>query len=352
MTRTEYLRQGVRLVRDHARRFREDPRAYAGTAADFGREHQRRFRQDPEPYLGWTALLLTTAIACFWGFWSGLEGFHEGWWHPSLLVKILGIVAYASPMLILMVVAALSVWRPKVGAVLMFLFAIAFGIFIYVPGWSRMSILDALFWVPLTFTPFAIARLAWRGRPRPARLAYAVALGTPLLVWVGYAAEPAWRVSRRMPDDGVTSERRVQGNGVALTWAPEGPGWITEEARPLSWEQAMRIASRLSADGTRLEDRPVDLWRLPTVDEVVRSMTRRGVNAGGVWDAPRGTATYRNGPDKEPPLWRVQSPTIYWWTSTEAGPKRAYRVVYDGRVLATPKNAFMGSIGFRAVRSR
>lgn len=79
-------------------------------------------------------------------------------------------------------------------------------------------------------------------------------------------------------------------------------------------------------------------------------MTRRGVNAGGVWDAVRASATYRTEPDKESPLWRVHSPIIYWWTSSQAGSNKAYRIVYDGRALATPENAFMGSIGFRAVR--
>ena len=149
-----------------------------------------------------------------------------------------------------------------------------------------------------------------------------------------------------MADDGITTERRVQGNGVVLVWAPEGPGWVREPSHPMSWEQAMMIGARLSADGTRLEDQPVNIWRLPTVNEAVRSMTRRGANAGGMWDASRGTATYQTPPDKEPSLWRVHCPIIYWWTSSEVGPKDAYRIVYDGRVLATPKNAFMGSIGF------
>ena len=41
---------------------------------------------------------------------------------------------------------------------------------------------------------------------------------------------------------------------------------------------------------------------------------------------------------------------VFWWTDTEAGPDTAYRVVYNGTVVALPKRLGMGSQGFRAVR--
>jgi hypothetical protein len=66
------------------------------------------------------------------------------------------------------------------------------------------------------------------------------------------------------------------------------------------------------------------VWRLPTVDEAVRSMARHGRNSGGVWDAETGKAAYNMIPDKESPLWNVHSQVIYWWTATEIDAERAY----------------------------
>jgi hypothetical protein len=157
------------------------------------------------------------------------------------------------------------------------------------------------------------------------------------------------RVCHRV-DDGVTTARLVQGNGVALVWAPEGPGWVRDSKHSLDWDEARALCARLSADGTRLEAAPVNIWRLPTVDEAVRSMTRGGINAGGVWDAQAARATYRFTPDKESPLWRVYAGTIYWWTDTAASTDKAYRLVYNGKVFPTRKVCRMGSLGFRAVR--
>jgi hypothetical protein len=61
-----------------------------------------------------------------------------------------------------------------------------------------------------------------------------------------------------MDDDGITSERQIQGNDIVLIWAPEGPGWRIAATKPLSWRQAMNLVSRLSADGTHLEDQPIN----------------------------------------------------------------------------------------------
>jgi len=161
--------------------------------------------------------------------------------------------------------------------------------------------------------------------------------------------DAAIRVSQRV-DDGVTSERLVKGNGVELIWAPEGPGWVRDQQDAVDWDEAMDMASRLSEDGTELLDEPVNFWRLPTIDEAVRSLTRGGENAGGEWDAEAGRATYNIQPDKESPLWRVWAETVYWWTSTEDGPDRAYRIVFNGQTPSSLKDLNMGTLGFRAVR--
>ena len=88
----------------------------------------------------------------------------------------------------------------------------------------------------------------------------------------------------------------MQGNGVALTWAPGGPGWPREGG---DWYEAQQACQYLSEDGLTLSPTPLDIWRLPTVDETVRSMALHGQNSGGEWDAETAQATYETNPDKE-----------------------------------------------------
>ena len=115
-------------------------------------------------------------------------------------------------------------------------------------------------------------------------------------------------------------------------------------------DEAKRICRYLSEDGLRLDDEPQDVWRVPTVEEVVRSLTRHGRNAGGEWDEETHQATFRTRPDKESPLWNPDSQIIYWWTATDVDPEHVYRVAYNGYVLVVPKKMSMGSCAFRAVR--
>jgi hypothetical protein len=95
----------------------------------------------------------------------------------------------------------------------------------------------------------------------------------------------------------------------------------------------------------------VGVWRLPTVDEAVHSMMRRGRNAGGRWDPQRREASYRIQPEKESPLWRRYSPVIYWWTATEDGPKDAFRIAYNGYVLSVDKRGWGDYWSYRCVCS-
>ncbi|MBC8350439.1 MAG: hypothetical protein H8E66_00525 [Planctomycetes bacterium] len=34
--------------------------------------------------VGWIAVVLSTAITCFWAFWGIIENFHEGWYFESV----------------------------------------------------------------------------------------------------------------------------------------------------------------------------------------------------------------------------------------------------------------------------
>lgn len=140
---------------------------------------------------------------------------------------------------------------------------------------------------------------------------------------------------------------RVTGNGVDLTWAPAGPGW---PRHGVTWHEAVQICRRLSADGTALDRAPRDLWRLPTVEEAVRSQCRAGVNARGRWDGTVGRASYTVVPDRASPLWDPTSKVIYWWTGTAIDDVNAFIIVYDGKVWPRRKTARWGYLGFRAVR--
>jgi hypothetical protein len=139
----------------------------------------------------------------------------------------------------------------------------------------------------------------------------------------------------------------VQGNGVALTWAPDGPGWPRKGA---DWYEAGQVCARLHSDGMTVAATPQHIWRLPTVDEAVRSMALHGQNSGGVWHAASGTASYQTRPDKESPLWNVHSQVIYWWTATEVDAEHAHIIVYDGKLWPRTKTYGPGYLGFRCVK--
>ena len=119
-------------------------------------------------------------------------------------------------------------------------------------------------------------------------------------------------------------------------------------------EEAEKFISRLTEDGLSLADSPQNIWRLPTVDEAVRSLTQDGQNAGGEWNPELGQARYRVSPDKESPLWRVHSSVVYWWTSSR-DPERpdghvSYIISYRGGVLKHRTFFSSSDLGFRAVK--
>lgn len=126
--------------------------------------------------------------------------------------------------------------------------------------------------------------------------------------------------------------------------------WWDGRGRSVSRQEANERCRHLTADGLRLTPEPQDIWRLPTIDEVVRSMAYHGRNSGGRWDAERRRAFYTVLPDKESPLWDTYSPVIYWWTGSEVDADRAWTTNYRGAVLARSKALRAGSLGFRAVR--
>ena len=187
-------------------------------------------------------------------------------------------------------------------------------------------------------------------------------------------------------DDGDRSARLIEGNGVTLVWAPEGPGWNYRQpwggypswqsvalygVRPVGLDDkpgygrqgdeivfataenmaATNLCRYLSADGTTLMDEPQDVWRMPTTDELVRSLVRHGESAGCEWNGEiREQGECEVLPDKESPLWATDYPTIYYWSADSYNESRGYFVAYNGMVNATRKTGGNPRHSYRCVR--
>jgi len=289
--------------------------------------------------MGWIAVGLSTLITCGWAFWGIIENFHEGWYFESMWSNLgMMFVQYLSPMLIFMGVTVISVTWPRVGGGLHGLSAL-FAIWFFKAFSNAATFLVIL---PL----IGLGVMYWFGRPQPKKLAVSLIVGLPMLTLIISGISPVIRVSQRV-NDGNLQARLVQGNGVELTWAPDGPGWPREGG---DWYAARQACQYLFEDGLNLATSSQDIWRLPTVDEVVRSMALHGQNSGGEWNAETADATYETNPDKESPLWNPYSQVIYWWTATEIDEDRAYIIVYDGKVWPRSKEFGPAYLGFRCVK--
>lgn len=294
---------------------------------------------DKRQIAGWIALSFSIAITCIWAIWGIIENFHEGWYYESWAANVgLMFSQYLSPMLIFASLTLVSIYYPRSGSVLHVIIALL------VAGFFRAFTNTVVFFLisPL----IGIGVLYWFGRPQPRKLAVSLVFALPVLTLIASGAAPAWRVAQRI-DDGNLEARWVSGNGVNLVWAPDGPGWPRSGT---NWHEAQQICQYLSEDGFSLASSPQRIWRLPTVEETVRSMARHGQNSGGVWDAEAAQASYIDKPDKESPLWNIHSQVIYWWTATEVNEDQAYMIVYDGKVWPRGKQFGPAYLGFRCVK--
>lgn len=308
--------------------------------------------------VGWFAVTLSLIAGCALAGSTG-QTFFEGWWAPSVLENLKMTAGQLLLASIPVFFALIAIGLPRIGGLLHILFG---GLIFVLPLLADSGFLPdpnhpylrSLLIFHLTGILLAIMGIAYiKGRPHPRWLAMGLVAGLPVSMFLICAVEPIWRISHRQ-DDGVIAARRVQGNGVDLVWAPAGHGWPKQGYENL--DDVKETVSRLSEDGLSLANSPQNIWRLPTIDEVVRSLTRDGQNAGGEWDPDLGQARYRVAPDKESPLWRVHSPVAYWWTSSRTLERPDGRVVYiisyQGRV--SKHYAFLPSahLGFRAVKER
>jgi hypothetical protein len=107
----------------------------------------------------------------------------------------------------------------------------------------------------------------------------------------------------------------------------------------------------LSEDGSTLMGEPQGFWRMPTTDEIVRSLVRDGSHAGCAWDGVSQSARCEVTPDKETPLWVPSWSPIYYWSADEYDEQEAYYVSYHGSIISyQPKSWGNPRHGYRCVR--
>ena len=287
---------------------------------------------------GWIAVALNCAVSCTWAVWGSVENFHEGWFSKTLLANLLWSLLYLSGAILWTVLGVVAIKWPRVGSVGVLFAGTAFGIF-FLKILTHITLIAILSWLPFMGGFGLIGLLWWFGTPEPKGWAIFASVGLPLLAFAICAAEPVYRISHRF-DDHYRGARVIKGNGVELVWAQEGPGWPDKGVGYADAEQRCR---KLSLNGETLAATPQNIWRLPTVEEIARSMTRRGQNSGGYWDPSRNIARFKVMPDKEAPLWNPNSGVIYWWTGSLDAKGSVYRMVFDGNVGPLSKSFKMDS---------
>lgn len=347
---------------------------------------------------GSIALGLVIVTTSLWTFWGAAEMYYEGWGLPFPQP-----LAYLIPAAVCLLLTAIVVTWPRAGGWLLIVAGGLFTAWWWVlqarrAGGLRLMALLSMFPVSGMIVVTG-ALFLFEGRRRrqgrgeietvPRRwivrhLRYVLGLGIPLLVLLVVSAVRLPVILLRV-DDGDRGARLIEGNGVTLIWAPAGPGWngpwqaggSIGDPNP-SWDalawygrppvglgnkegtegrhamqadmEATGLCRYLAEDGITLMDERQNVWRMPTADEVARSLVRRGENAGCTWDGDRGQATCRVQPDKETPLWAPEGSAIYYWTADTYDADRAWYVSYNGWVRYQSKSWGNPRHGHRCVR--
>jgi hypothetical protein len=320
---------------------------------------------------GHAAFVLATLIGTVAAVTAVYSLFYEAWGQPATTAA-----AFLAPPVLLVGLFAVAVCRPRVGAWLL----LASGLGGCAWWLWRQAAADgltqsALVTAAVILTPIVLASgllllearhkrlLAAEGaQPSPRwwvrHYRLALVVGVPFLaLLIGPAQQLPALLARH--DDGLRGVRTIAGNGVTLTWAPLGPGWNQRQADgtyPSSDALAnyggsgAGLCGHLSEDGRSLLPDPVRAWRLPTADEVVRSLTREGRNAGCAWDGRAHHATCGRPPDKETPLWAPDQPPIYYLTSEPYDAQHVLGVNYTGGISPHRRTTASRGLGYRCVK--
>jgi hypothetical protein len=362
------------------------------------------FKHKLPGYLAAGLLALATVL---WTFWGVGEMYFEGWWGAWT-----NRLPYLTPMAVCWAFALLALTWPRLGGWMILIGGGAFTAWrwtsqarlgdltlVWMLGWFPISAIFLL--IGILFLMDGCHRRQQRavGMQIPNKwwhrnLHYLVVYIPSLLTAIGVTIFFMPVLSSRF-DDGYRGERLIEGYGVTLIWAPAGPGW-SAGVRPsqkagrllpganLSWNElafygvhpvgygekssiqdknatevdmkTTGLCRYLSEDGLSLIAKPQNIWRLPTTDELVRSLVRGGENAGCVWDSRSDHADCRVQPNKDALLWDPDASPIYYYSSEEYDPDSTWYVPYTGGGLyggvigAQSKNGGNSRHGFRCVR--
>lgn len=340
-----------------------------------------------------TLLILITSL---WCYWSIGEMYHEGWWGP-FYIRLVYLIPGAAFLLLTLV----GIRWPRIGGWLIVVVGGLFTIFFmdihFVDGKlaADRDLTGALISVPLVFLGVMLLVEARNQKRRVAQngtypqnwwkrnLWYILAVAPPLLILIGLSVTNLPMVLSRK-DDGFRGIRLINGNGVNLVWAPEGPGWnwMQDYGGYPSWNmvalygldpvgmgekpgfdyRAGEYASSaemakynlclyLSKDGLTLEKELQNIWRMPTIDDYARSYTRKGKIASCFWEGgDQDQMTCETNPNKETPLWAPDLSPIYYWAAEEYNDSLAYYVSYNGWVNKTIKTGGNPRHSYRCVR--
>jgi len=298
--------------------------------------------KDKKRIIGWIAVIITIVFSSLWAYWGSIENFHEGWYSRSVWENLfMMFFQYLIVTIVFVALALITLKWKRVGLALHILLA-AFCVWFF--AGASFSVVGFMIVIPI----IGIGLLYYFGDPKPKKWAYRLILLVPLVIILAISVWQGIKVSQRINDNN-SGTRVIAGNEVTLVWAPRGPGWPDEG---VTWEEAQTICRYLSGDGTTIMEDEQNIWRLPTVDEAVRSMMLHGESAGGIWDPEKMTAEYERIPDKETPLWDVYSPVIYYWTADTSiqDEEQAYIIVYNGGIFDRRKTDGQRYLSFRAVK--
>ncbi|MDH5505803.1 MAG: hypothetical protein OEZ02_01110 [Anaerolineae bacterium] len=336
------------------------------------------------------ALILMVMVTSFWAFWGAAEFYYEAWGLPFPEPLF-----YLIPFVITLSLTLAAMKWPRLGGWVIIILGAAFTFFVMAPRITsdRLTLQAFLSWFPLTFLLLALGWLfiwggptAFQSAPEANELPFwrrhwqrVLALGLPVLIILGISARMLPFVLARH-DDGERGARLISGSGLALVWAPAGPGWNWKQPwggypswNALAWYGMAPVGLKtgdqlpdgyasqndmdrtglcryLDSSGLNLMSEPQNVWRMPSTAEIVAALSYRGDNAGCSWTGDLGIAACTHTPDKETPLWAPDQSPIYMWSGEQYDNVEAYYVSYNGRVQAQPKSWGNPRHGYRCVR--
>ena len=293
--------------------------------------------------VGWTGVAITTIFSSIWAYWGSIENFHEGWYSVSIWENLFMLLFQYLLFTVIFVLLGVITLKWKIAGIVLHILLAGFCIWFF--SGASFLVIGLMIVIPI----IGLGLLYFFGKPEPKKWAYRSLIFIPLIIIIAVFIPMSIKVSKRINDYDF-GVRIVEGNEITLIWAPRGPGWPDSGT---TWHEAMDICRYLSEDGTKIMDEVQDIWRLPTVDEAVRSMLLHGENVNGIWYPNNQKAVYDKTPDKESPLWDVHSQVIYYWTCETAkdNEDRAYIIVYHGGVNSKMKIDGQSYLSFRAVKN-